>query len=447
MPTTDFQKGTTITKEWLNEADDHIFDQTSSKHSADHITNTPAGNLVATNVQAALNELDTEKAKAGINTDIVSLASGLVLSGSPPASDSSLKVPTTAWVQTETGHTGFKGCLQNVELQASVAGNALTITLTGIGVLNPTLSISNPGTVGMPDQQHVSTKPGVFTLTNNLTLTIPNGATLGTEDGVLARLWVLLVEEGVDSVSLAVQNCWHTLAGGGGYLIGIGQATASATADASMMTDVTAITTGSDSAGVVYGTAGTRKPFMVVGCIDISEATAGVWATNPVRVQTNPNFLPGEQRAIYELLVGSLETTSSQVIPDTNNIPQVGEGKVSSNIVGHAYAYPGCGPDILEIEVLLNLSTAAASVLLASLYRSTDTSNVRTATRATLSTGSGNTQVHLKWVEKRNSNEHLVYFVNFGAATAVVVSMNGAAGSGKLGGVQHSWIKIRSISA
>ena len=111
MPTTDFQKGTTITKEWLNEADDHIFDQTGSKHSASHITNTPSGNLASTTVQDALNELDTEKAKAGINTDITSLASGLVLSSSPPASDSSLKVPTTAWVQTEFGNTRFKGCL------------------------------------------------------------------------------------------------------------------------------------------------------------------------------------------------------------------------------------------------------------------------------------------------------------------------------------------------
>lgn len=68
MPTTDFQKGTTITKEWLNEADDHIFDQTVSKHSASHITNTPSGNLASTTVQDALNELqgdvDTLQSKA-----------------------------------------------------------------------------------------------------------------------------------------------------------------------------------------------------------------------------------------------------------------------------------------------------------------------------------------------------------------------------------------------
>jgi hypothetical protein len=37
------------------------------------VGNTPAGNIAATTVQAAINELDTEKAKAGANTDITGL--------------------------------------------------------------------------------------------------------------------------------------------------------------------------------------------------------------------------------------------------------------------------------------------------------------------------------------------------------------------------------------
>jgi hypothetical protein len=41
--------------------------------AASAVTNTPAGNIAATNVQAALNELDTEKAKLGTNGDITSL--------------------------------------------------------------------------------------------------------------------------------------------------------------------------------------------------------------------------------------------------------------------------------------------------------------------------------------------------------------------------------------
>lgn len=42
----------------------HIIDGTDA-HAASAITNTPAGNIAATNVQTALNELDTEKTKIG----------------------------------------------------------------------------------------------------------------------------------------------------------------------------------------------------------------------------------------------------------------------------------------------------------------------------------------------------------------------------------------------
>lgn len=50
-------------------------DDTTAAHAASAIVNTPAGNIVATTVQAALNELDSEKAKlAGAATQVFSTA-------------------------------------------------------------------------------------------------------------------------------------------------------------------------------------------------------------------------------------------------------------------------------------------------------------------------------------------------------------------------------------
>lgn len=46
----------------------------TTTNPASAVANTPAGNIAATNVQAAINELDTEKAKSGANSDITSLA-------------------------------------------------------------------------------------------------------------------------------------------------------------------------------------------------------------------------------------------------------------------------------------------------------------------------------------------------------------------------------------
>lgn len=52
----------------INEASAHIYDTTDA-HAASAITNTPAGNIAATTVQAAIDELDSEKvAKATLTT-------------------------------------------------------------------------------------------------------------------------------------------------------------------------------------------------------------------------------------------------------------------------------------------------------------------------------------------------------------------------------------------
>jgi hypothetical protein len=68
----------------INEASAHIYD-TSAAHAATAISNTPAGNIVATTVQAAINELDTEKlaTTAGLDdlagVDLTGIAAGSIL--------------------------------------------------------------------------------------------------------------------------------------------------------------------------------------------------------------------------------------------------------------------------------------------------------------------------------------------------------------------------------
>src|ERR1035437_10437388 len=81
----------TIDAPWLNDINGHVFHDTpivgTTVHAASVITNTPAGNISSINVQAALNELDTEKATAALyNTSMVLAASsGSSLVGYLPA--------------------------------------------------------------------------------------------------------------------------------------------------------------------------------------------------------------------------------------------------------------------------------------------------------------------------------------------------------------------------
>ena len=90
MTTTTFTDGVTpVVADWLNDVDaatyetlpNHIAD-TLDAHAASAITNTPAGSIAATTVQAAINELDTEKQP--LDTTLTALAGTLTAANKIP---------------------------------------------------------------------------------------------------------------------------------------------------------------------------------------------------------------------------------------------------------------------------------------------------------------------------------------------------------------------------
>lgn len=139
-------------------------------------------------------------------------------------------------------------------IAASVASNELTLTInpTKIDFRSTTLTDGTPTTV---------------TLASANSIVVPSGATLGTTNSVSARL-VLLAINNAGAIEAAVVN----MAGG-------------VNLDETGTINTTALGTGSDSANVVYSTtARTGVAYRVVGFIDISETTAGTWATAPTLV-------------------------------------------------------------------------------------------------------------------------------------------------------------------
>lgn len=105
----------------------------------------------------------------------------------------------------------------------------------------------------------------------NLSITVPSGATLGTLNGVPARLVVLANMVNSTTVDLCVCN----LAGG-------------LQLDETNWISPTLISTGADSNNVIYSSTvsgNTNSVYRVVGFVDIQQATAGVWATAPTLVQ------------------------------------------------------------------------------------------------------------------------------------------------------------------
>lgn len=139
-------------------------------------------------------------------------------------------------------------------VSASVASNALTVGYAGGTLLFRSATLTN----GAPNSRTVA----------SLSLVVPSGATLGTVNAQQARL-VLLAIDSAGTVELAVAN----LAGGNNL-------------DETTLISTTAISAGSTASNVIYSTtARASVPFRVVGFVDITEATAGTWATAPSTVQ------------------------------------------------------------------------------------------------------------------------------------------------------------------
>jgi hypothetical protein len=79
MPTTTFQDQITVIEaDWLNGVDSHVYDENTTAHSGSHISNTPAGNITATTVQDAINELDTEKQSINLGLTSQTIEEGVL---------------------------------------------------------------------------------------------------------------------------------------------------------------------------------------------------------------------------------------------------------------------------------------------------------------------------------------------------------------------------------
>jgi hypothetical protein len=160
---------------------------------------------------------------------------------------------TVAGLDDVAGGSKLGSKLQDVD--AAVAANALTITI-------------NPTTLDFRSTTLTDGTPTTVSLAAAVTVVVPNTATLGTINATAARLAVLAINN-AGTIEAAVVN----LAGGNQL-------------DETNLITTTTISTGADSNNVIYSTTGrTNVPYRVVGFIDITEATAGTWATAPTLVQ------------------------------------------------------------------------------------------------------------------------------------------------------------------
>jgi hypothetical protein len=155
----------------------------------------------------------------------------------------------------------------NGTLTASVAGNAFTVAIKTKAGTDP--SAADPVLIVFRNATITDGTYSVVSVTAATSLVVSSGSTLGTVNAQAARLAVLLLNN-AGTAELAINN----LSGGVNLdETGVISTTAEGGAGAA------------DSATVVYSTAArTNVAYRVVGIIDITEATAGTWASGPTKL-------------------------------------------------------------------------------------------------------------------------------------------------------------------
>lgn len=400
---------------------------------ATDVINAPAGDIAATTVQAAINELDSEK----IGKNIMA-AKGDLLGASandtpvivPIGANGTILIPSSgdtdglAWV-------GAGLSMWNGTLAVSVAANALTVAIKTDAGTDP--SVSNPVYVAFRDVTLTTGTYTVLTLTAATSFVVSSGSTLGTVSAQAHRIYIIGVND-AGIFRLGVWNPWNNT---NKALLGINEGQVySSTAEGGAGA--------ADSAQVLYtGTAVTLKAIRILGYFESTQATAGTWASEDNVVQIMGPGVPRTGDIVQSItkLDGAV-ATGTTTIPNDDTIPQITEGtefisvSISPQSVANAFE--------IEARMIHSVNANVFRVIIA-LFRDA----IANALQANMSydpvDNTVGTNKALRHIEIGNASGTITYRVRSGGATASTVTFNGEAGARKFGGVNNSWLVVKEI--
>jgi hypothetical protein len=223
------------------------------------LDNTPVGSSVPST--GSFTTLAASSVISLGGTDITTIfapISSPAFTGVPTAPTATFGTNTTQLATTAFVHAEVFGNFTGSKIQpvsAAVAANALTVQL-------------NPTTLDFRSTTLTDGVPVTVSSVAAISVTVPASATLGTINSVQSRL-MLVALNNAGTMELAIVN-----QAGGNNL------------DETSLISTSAVSATSNSNNVIYSTsARTNVAFRVVGYIEITEATAGTWATGPTLVQ------------------------------------------------------------------------------------------------------------------------------------------------------------------
>ena len=267
-------------------------------------------------------------------------------------------VGSTAGVAcTARGMTGLAVGMENGQITATVASNALTIAIKTAAGSDP--SPSNPVFMAFRNANLTGGSYQVRAITAALSLVVSPGSTLGVRAGWPFRLWVVLFD---DAGTLRLGVVLATGVSSVYWLVDT--ALGSSTAEGGVG--------GADSEATIYsGTAVTAKPFRILGTLDYvgGLAAAGTWSIAPpvIALFGIGSYHPGAIVASgKEMIRGGITTTN--LFPITGSIPTTADG-----IEIYALTIVLTSPiNKIEIEFYFNLFHSVGSPVSIAVFRNSE---------------------------------------------------------------------------
>ena len=208
--------------------------------------------------------------------------------------------------------------ISNLAITTAVGSSALTISLlTGN---NATPSAADPIRVGFVSSSNGNGNYETVLITSSISVTISNGSTLGQTSSQSSYIWVYLINNsGVAELAVSHSKYNESLR------------VISTTAEGGAG--------GADSHTTVYSTtARTNKAFRLIGFLQNTQITAGVWGSNPVKIQLVPSSFGNQSTFINQT-----HTNLTTVVSGATYLTPAGCTKLIVTMVGGGGGGGGSG--------------------------------------------------------------------------------------------------------
>lgn len=316
--------------------------------------------------------------------------------------------------------------LRNLGLTTSVSANALTINLTTADGSTP--SATNPVQIAFRSATLANGTTTLRSVTGATSLVISSGSTLGTTNATAFRLYIIALDNN-GTVELAI---WNPQGSSG--LLGIQEENLnSSTAEGGAGA--------ADSAQTLFSTtARTNVPVRILGYIEISETTAGTWATNSSVVQIMGSRVHRTGDIIQRVVSRSGTTASGTgTIPDDNTIPQSTEG---NEFMTQAIT-PTSAINRLYIEHSGNYRGGVNTIIIVALFQ--DTIADALASQWTLGDAAGDSGgvIHLIYDMRAGTVSSTTFKIRAGLSSAGTINFNWSGARG--GGTISSTLQITEV--